>query len=138
MANKEDINNGAKFKLNGRIGTAYAVTPKSKSEGYVNLLFEGQGNVTSGEDYAPPSGYFKVDVLELVEPTQNIWKEIRDDFEDDTHIFIDAWLTDDENESGAVIVKVDKKTRVVEYLNERAKTDKLAQEIINEVLTNLK
>jgi hypothetical protein len=65
---------------------------------------------------------------------ENIWSEIRNDFQDNGVIHIDAWLTDDDNEDGRVIAKVNVQTKAVEYLDNRAKTDKYAQEIINELL----
>lgn len=64
----------------------------------------------------------------------NIWGEIRSNFENEGIINIDAWLTEDENEEGNVIAKVNTKTLEVEYLDDRAKTDNYAQEMINEVL----
>ena len=64
----------------------------------------------------------------------NIWGEIRNDFEDGDIVHIDAWLTDDDNEPGTVIAKVNVRTKEVEYIDERAKTDSYAQEMINEYL----
>lgn len=65
----------------------------------------------------------------------SIWGEIRNDFEDDNQIVhIDAWLTDDDNEEGKVIAKVNVQTKEVEYLNDRAKTNAYAQEMIQELL----
>ena len=64
----------------------------------------------------------------------NIWGEIRSNFENEGIINIDAWLTEDENEEGNVIAKVNTKTLEVEYLDDRARTDNYAQEMINEVL----
>lgn len=67
----------------------------------------------------------------------SIWGEIRNDFIDDDGIaHIDAWLTDDDNEEGVVIARVNTDTGVVLYLDERAKTDSLAQEMINEILSD--
>lgn len=65
------------------------------------------------------------------------WAEIRNDFFDDNKMFIDAWLTDDDNEEGVVIAKIDVNTKEIEYLDEDAKTDSYAQEIINESLIEL-
>jgi len=71
----------------------------------------------------------------LNENNTNIWGEIRSDFrEDDIILYIDAWLTDDDNEEGKVIVKVNVRTKEVEYLDNRAKTNSYAQEIIQEHL----
>jgi len=71
----------------------------------------------------------------LNENNTNIWGEIRSDFrEDDIILYIDAWLTDDDNEEGKVIVKVNVRTKEVEYLDNRARTDSYAQEIIQEYL----
>ena len=69
----------------------------------------------------------------------SIWKEIRNNFEDEdtNEIFIDAWLGDNQNEEGKVIAKVNYITNEVEYIDERAKTDEYAQEMINEIINNL-
>jgi len=64
----------------------------------------------------------------------NIWSEIRSSFMMDNFIFIDAWLTEDDNEEGKVIAKIDVKKREVIYLDDRAKFDPNAQEIICEEL----
>lgn len=67
------------------------------------------------------------------------WAEIRNDFYDDEEqkVYIDAWETDDDNEEGTVIAKVDYKTKEVEYLDEKAKTDSYAQEIIKETFDDI-
>lgn len=70
-----------------------------------------------------------------VRPVENIWGEIRNDFEDEGIVHIDAFLTDDDNEEGKVIAKVNVRTKEVEYLDDRARTDKYAQEIIQDVLS---
>jgi len=67
----------------------------------------------------------------------DIWSEIHNDFEDDGIIYIDAWTTDDENEDGSVIAKINTITKEIKYLDERAKTNEFAQEAINEVLNTL-
>ena len=66
--------------------------------------------------------------------TNNIWSEIRSNFEDESIVYIDAWITPDDNEEGTVIAKVNVLTGNVQYIDDRAKTDAYAQEIINEVL----
>lgn len=65
--------------------------------------------------------------------------EIRNDFYDDVEqkVYIDAWFTEDDNEEGVVIAKVNYKTKEVEYLDNDAKTDSYAQEIINETLNDI-
>lgn len=65
---------------------------------------------------------------------ERIWSEIRNDFEDDGFVHIDAWTTSDDNEDGRVIAKINIETGEVTYLDERAKTDKIAQEAINEAI----
>lgn len=67
------------------------------------------------------------------------WAEIRNNFYDDEEqkIYIDAWFTDDNNEEGVVIAKVNYKTKEVEYLDDDARTDSYAQEIINETLESI-
>ena len=67
----------------------------------------------------------------------NIWSEIRSNFEDESIVHIDAWITPDDNEEGMVIAKVNKVTGNVQYIDDRAKTDTYAQEIIKEVLADI-
>ena len=64
------------------------------------------------------------------------YAEIRCDFYDNEEEkwFVDAWFTDGDDEEGTVIAKVNYKTKEVEYLDNDAKTDSLAQEVINETL----
>ena len=77
------------------------------------------------------------------------WSEIRSDFEgvvenegDIKEIAtIDAWRTDDNNEEGEVIAKVivtKNDDVVVVYINNIARTDKYAQEVINNTIKMLK
>jgi hypothetical protein len=67
------------------------------------------------------------------------YSEIRNDFYDDTEnkVYIDARFTEDDNEEGTVIAKVNYKTKEIEYLDKDAMTDKCAQEIINETLKEI-
>lgn len=61
---KEEIKEGGYYETStGRIGKAYAVTEKKLEQGIVDLFFEGAGCVVAGENYAPPSGVFKIDSL---------------------------------------------------------------------------
>lgn len=66
------------------------------------------------------------------------YAEIRCDFfdEEEEKWFVDAWLTDDGNEEGMVIAKIDLTAKTVEYIAEDAKTDEYAQTIIQEFLEN--
>jgi len=65
------------------------------------------------------------------------WKEIRNDYfdEDEQCVYIDAWLTDDDNEEGKVIAKVyvDGEIGTV-YLDKDAEFDFEAQESIEKVI----
>ena len=67
------------------------------------------------------------------------WAEIRNDFcdEEEGKVFIDAWRSDNDNEEGKVIAKVDYKTKEVEYIDKVAKTDSYAQEVIKETLESI-
>lgn len=63
---------------------------------------------------------------------KNYWCEVRNNYADEENtVYIDAWKTANEDEEGEVIAKVDQNGKV-EYLNELAKTDQIAQEIIKE------
>lgn len=66
------------------------------------------------------------------------WNDIRSTYfdENEEKQFVDAWKTDDDNEEGTVIAKIDLGDNTVEYLDEDAKTDEDAQAIINKVLEN--
>ena len=68
------------------------------------------------------------------------YREIRNNFvdEEDHKVYIDAWKTKNPNEEGSVIAKIDLTTYEVEYLDERAKRDPYAQEMIRETISDLK
>lgn len=66
--------------------------------------------------------------------TKSNWKEIKCNFVDEEEAFIKAWKTSKDNEKGKVIAKINLLTQEVEYLDEKAKTDPYAQEIINKVI----
>lgn len=64
----------------------------------------------------------------------SIWSEIRNDFIDNGIVHIDAWISADDNEEGKVIAKINIDTKIIQYIDDRAKTDCYAQEIINEII----
>ncbi len=68
----------------------------------------------------------------------NIWSNIDTMFEDEEEgmIFVDAWVGNDEE--GKVIAKVNSTTGEVTYLDERAKTDRYAQNMITELVDEIK
>ena len=67
------------------------------------------------------------------------WAEIRNDFvcEDSHKIYIDAWLTEDDNEEGIVLARIDINTQNIEYFDDDARIDDYAQEIIRETLIDI-
>lgn len=67
------------------------------------------------------------------------WAEIRNDFvcEDSHKVYIDAWITDDDNEEGVVIARIDMNTKNIEYFDDDARSDDYAQQIIKEVIAEL-
>jgi hypothetical protein len=69
---------------------------------------------------------------------ENIWSEIKADHTDEetglTHV--DAWDTPDEDDNGKTIAWIDERGTVT-YNDERAKTDKYAQEIITEAIIRI-
>lgn len=69
----------------------------------------------------------------------SIWSEIRCNFYDEEeHVWIvDAWLTEDYNEPGDVIAKINASGKVT-YLDERAEKDPYVQEIIAEKIKSIK
>lgn len=56
----------------GRIGRAYAVSKRKLEEGYVDLFFDGPGCVFAGEDFAPPSGAYKIESLSPAEKPKEL------------------------------------------------------------------
>lgn len=63
------------------------------------------------------------------------WSELKSDFTDeDGTVFIDGFLTTDENEEGKVIAKV--RNGIVKYYDEVARKDEYAQEVIQEVIAS--
>jgi len=68
----------------------------------------------------------------------SIWSEIRSEFEDNFERYIDAWTTPDDNEVGRVIAKINTQTKEITYLDERAKSDKYAQEVINDTIKEIR
>ena len=70
--------------------------------------------------------------------TKRTYGEIRADYYDEKEkkYHIDAWETEDDNEEGKVIAKVDNKG-LVEYLDERAENDPYVQEVVAEALEEL-
>jgi len=64
----------------------------------------------------------------------SIWGEIRNDFQDGDTVYIDAFLTADDNEEGKVIARVNVRTKEVQYLDQRARDDSYAQEMIQDCL----
>ena len=72
------------------------------------------------------------ETLSKFENGGRIWSEIRADFEDDGYIFVDGWLTENDDEEGKTIAKINIKSDEVMYVDERAKNDSYAQEVISE------
>jgi len=65
---------------------------------------------------------------------KSIWSEIRNSYNEGDFVYIDSYLTSDDDEEGRVIAIVNTKNGNIEYFDERAKTDSYAIEMINEVL----
>lgn len=66
------------------------------------------------------------------------YAEVQSNYYDDEEErqYVDAWFSDDDNEEGVVIAKINFATGEVEYLDEDAKMDSYAQEVISEVIEN--
>lgn len=105
-------------------------------------------NEQSKEEYEK---YEKVEAAEVHEMVKKIrsllnertgrkskWAEIRCDFfdEEDKCWLVDAWKTGDDNEEGEVIAKISEAGNVV-YLDEEAKDDEYAKEVIGEKLKEI-
>ena len=68
------------------------------------------------------------------------WKEVKCLFFNarEEKYMVDAWETDNDNEKGTRIAKIDFADGTVEYIDEDAKTDEYAQKVIKEVLVSIK
>ena len=68
------------------------------------------------------------------------WAEIRCDYycEEDNFWRVDAWLTDDGDEEGKVIAYIDNDTTKVIYHDPLARTDEYAQEVIQDMIREIK
>lgn len=66
------------------------------------------------------------------------WKEVKCHFFNamEEKYMVDAWETDNDNEKGTRIAKIDFTDGTVEYIDEDAKTDEYAQKVIKEMLEN--
>lgn len=69
---------------------------------------------------------------------KRIWSEIRtNNIDEETGITtVDAWLTGNDNEEGCVIATIDDKGFQT-YIDFRAKSDKIAQEVIQEAVERI-
>lgn len=65
---------------------------------------------------------------------QSKYGEVRTNYSEDDIVFVDAWLTNDDNEEGTVIAKINTKTKTVEFLDTDAASDPYALEEIQTVL----
>ena len=67
------------------------------------------------------------------------WKEIRNTFVDkeENVVCIDAWKTMSKTEEGKVIAKIHIDTKEVTYLDEIAKTDSYARNMIEEAVKRM-
>jgi hypothetical protein len=72
------------------------------------------------------------ETLSKFENGGRIWSEIKADFEDDGYIFVDGWLTENDDEEGKTIAKINIKSGEVICVDDRAKNDSYAQEVISE------
>lgn len=68
------------------------------------------------------------------------WKEIRCTFFNamEEKYMVDAWETDNDNEKGTRIAKIDFADGTVEYIDEDAKTDEYAQKVLKEISVSIK
>lgn len=68
------------------------------------------------------------------------WKEIRCTFFNamEQKYMVDAWETDNDNEKGTRIAKIDFADGTVEYIDEDAKTDEYAQKVLKEMSVSIK
>ncbi|WP_347008029.1 hypothetical protein [Coprococcus eutactus] len=68
------------------------------------------------------------------------WKEIRCTFFNamEEKYMVDAWETNNDNEKGTRIAKIDFADGTVEYIDEDAKTDEYAQKVLKEMSVSIK
>lgn len=67
------------------------------------------------------------------------YAEIRSDFvnKEENALYIDAWKTNNPNEEGKILAKIDLDSKEVTYLDKGAKTDDEVKSVINEAVCKL-
>lgn len=66
-----------------------------------------------------------------------IYSEIRTSYEEGKYVYVDAWFSDNDNEEGLVIARINVNNLKVIYNDKRAIKDSYAQRIIKETLKEL-
>lgn len=66
-----------------------------------------------------------------------MFTEVRCNFFDEGIWYIDAWLTDDNDEEGFVVATINEKTFEVHYINDMYKTNNMVLDAVKEKLREL-
>jgi hypothetical protein len=100
------------------------------------LVDKRTGKILNGKYNSDIEALNNNDLVVLERP--NIWSNIDTAFEDEEEglIYVDAWVGNEED--GQVIAKVNSTTGEVIYIDERAKTDRYAQNMITELVDEIK
>lgn len=74
--------------------------------------------------------------FKIFENSNSVWRTINYDYIDDDYIYFDAWKTEDDNEEGDIIAKIEIISGEVIYLDDNVRNDKYAQEVIKDAIVN--
>lgn len=83
----------------------------------------------------PKSPLVVTSIMKWYDEDSSIWSDIETNFEDEGVIYVDGYKANDEE--GKVIAKINKESGEVVYIDQRAKTDTYAQNMIKVVLNEL-
>ena len=71
--------------------------------------------------------------------TADIWTEVRCTYNNEEGFWcVDAYMTEDDDEQGQVVAVIDEKTGNVYYINAMARCSKMAQEVINDKISEIR
>lgn len=87
------------------------------------------------------NNYFAIassDLVTEVEMNDNDpYTEVRSNFMDNNEIYIDAWKTDDDNEEGSTVARIDTEYGHLIWVNPQARFSRQVQEVVDEVLAEV-
>ena len=89
------------------------------------------------EDFSKTADWFSPEMI-AAEFFTSHYSMIKNNYNDNESTFIDAWFTADDNEEGHTIAKINNETLEVEYIDNRASYDDIAEKMIVNAIAKIK